>query len=66
MPGIFSYTAATNPAFVTGGTAGLAGDRGHAAPLPTAHAPAHNLSPAGEVGPVASRGESQAVWRIFS
>ena len=54
MPGIFSYTAATNPACATGGTAGPAGDRGHAAPL------------TGEVGPVASRGESQAVWRIFS
>lgn len=63
MPGIFSYAAATNPAMVT---AGLAGDRGHAAPLPAAHAPAHNLSRAGEVGPVASRGESQAFWRIFS
>lgn len=66
MPGIFSYAAATHPACVTGGTNGLAGDRGHAAPLPTAHAPAHNLFPAGEVGAVASRGESQAFWRIFS
>ena len=66
MPGIFSYAAATYPAMVTGGTDGLAADRGHAAPLPAAHAPAHNLSPAGEVGPVASRGESQAVGRIFS
>jgi len=66
MPGKYSYAAATHPAFVTGGTAGLAADRGSAAPLPAAHAPAHNLSPAGEVGPVASRGESQAFWRIFS
>lgn len=63
MPGIFSYAAATNPAFVTGG---LGADRGHAAPLPAAHAPANNLPLACEVGPVASRGESQAVWRIFS
>jgi hypothetical protein len=66
MPGIYSYAAATHPAFVTGGTAGLAADRGHAAPLPTGHAPAHNLFLAGEVGPVASRGESQAFWRVFS
>jgi hypothetical protein len=66
MPGIFSYAAATNPAIVTGGTAGLAADRGHAAPLPAAHAPANNLPLACEVGPVASRGESQEVWRIFS
>ena len=66
MPGIFSYAAATHPAFVTGGTDGPAADRGHAAPLPAAHAPAHNLPLAGEVGPVASRGESQAVGRIFS
>ena len=63
MPGIFSYAAATNPAMVTGG---LAGDRGHAAPLPAAHAPVHNLSPAGEVGAVASRGESRAFGRIGS
>jgi len=55
MPGIFSCTAATNPAFATGGTNG-----------PAALAPANNLPLAGEVGPVASRGESQAVWRIFS
>ena len=66
MPGIFSYTAATNPAFATGGTEGLAADRGYAAPLPAAHAPAHNLLLACEVGPVASRGESQEVWRNFS
>jgi hypothetical protein len=66
MPGIFSYAAATNPAFVIGGTNGPAGDRGYTVPLPAAHAPAHNLPPAGEVGPVASRGESQAFWRIFS
>jgi hypothetical protein len=66
MPGIISYTAATNPAIATGGTAGLAADQGHAAPLPAAHARAHNLPLAGEVGPVASRGGSQAVWRIFS
>ena len=66
MPGIFSYAAATNPAMVTGGTNGPAADRGHRAPLPPARAAAQNLSPAGEVGLVASRGESQAFWRIFS
>ena len=66
MPGIFSYTAATNPAFATGGTVGLATDRGHAAPLPAAHAPANNLPLACGVGPVARRGGSQAVRRIFS
>ncbi len=66
MPGIFSYAAAANPACVTGGTAGLAADRGHGAPLPSAHAPANTLLLAGGVGPVASRGESQAVGRIFS
>ena len=66
MPGIFSYTAATNPAFATGGGAGPAADRSHAAPLPAAQASAHNLSLAGEVGQVASRGKSQAVGRIFS
>ena len=66
MPGIFSYAAATNPAFVTGGTNGPAADRGHATFLPAAHAPAHNLFLAGDVGPVPSRGESQAVGRIFS
>ena len=61
MLGIFSYAAAPNPAFVTGGTAGLAADRGHAA-----HAPAPNLPLAYEVGPVASRGQSQEVWRMFT
>lgn len=66
MPGIFSYTAATNPASATGGSAGLGADRGQAAPLPAAHVPAHNLPLACEVGPVASRGESQAIWRVFS
>ena len=66
MPGIFSYTAATNPAFATGGTHGPAADRGHGGTLPAAHAPAHNLPLACEVGPVASRGESQEVWRMFS
>ena len=66
MPGIFSYAAATHPAFVTGGTDGLAADRGHAAPLPPAHAPAPTLPLACEVGPVASRGESQEVRRMFS
>jgi hypothetical protein len=66
MPGIFSYAAAADPAGVTGGTAGLAADRGHEALLPSAQAPAHTLLPAGGVGPVASRGESQAVGRIFS
>jgi len=66
MPGICAYAAATNPAIVTGGAAGLAADRGHAAPLPAAHAPAHNLPLAGEVDPAVSRGESQEVWRIFS
>jgi hypothetical protein len=66
MPGIFSYTAATNLAFATGGTAGLGADRGQAASLPPAQAAALNLSPAGEVGPVASQGESQAFWRVFS
>lgn len=54
MPGIFSYTAATNLACASGDTNGPAADRGHAAPL------------TGEVGAVASRGESQAVGRIFS
>jgi hypothetical protein len=66
MPGIFSYAAATHPAIVTGGTAGPAVDRGHAASLPAAHAPANNLPPACKVRPVARRGESQAVRRIFS
>ena len=66
MPGIFSYAADANPTGVTGGTAGLAADRGHGAPLPSAQAPANTLLLAGEVGPVASRGESQAVWRMFS
>jgi hypothetical protein len=66
MPGIFLYAAATHLAFVTGGTNGPAADRGHGAPLPPAHAPALNLPPAGEVGPVASRGESQEVRRMFS
>ena len=51
MPGIFSYAAATHPAIVTG---------------PAAQAPAHNLSLAGEVGQVASRGGLQAFGRIFS
>ena len=63
MPGIFSYTAAPNPTFLT---AGPAADRSHAAPLPAAQAPAHSLSLAGEVGQAASRGESQTVGRIFS
>jgi hypothetical protein len=66
MPGIFAYAAATNPAIVTGGTAGLAANRGHGAPLPVAHARAHNLTRGGQVGPVASRGESQKVGRMFS
>lgn len=66
MPGTFSYVAATHPAFLTGGTVGLTADRGQTASLPAAHAPAHNLSPAGEVGPVASRGASRAIWRMFS
>jgi hypothetical protein len=66
MPGTFSYASATNIVTVTGGTAGLAADRGHAAPLPAAHAPANNLPLACEVGSVTSRGESQDVWRIFS
>ena len=66
MPGIFSYAAATHPACATGGTNGPAADRGHVAPLPAAHAPAPNVPLAGEVGPVASRGESQTVRRIFS
>ena len=55
MPGIFSYAAATHPAIVTGGING-----------PAAYAPAHNLPLACEVGPVASRGKSQEVWRMFS
>jgi hypothetical protein len=66
MPGIFSDAAATNPTFATGDTAGLAGDRGHPASLPPAHAPANNLPLAGEVGQVASREESQDVRRILS
>jgi hypothetical protein len=66
MPGIFLYAGATNPATVTGGTNGPAADRGQTAPLPAAQAAAHNLSPGGEVGPVASRGESRAIGRIFS
>jgi hypothetical protein len=66
MPGIFSYAATTYPAMVTGGTNGPAADRGHGAPLLAAHAPAHNLSPAGEVAPVAGRGKSRAFGRIFS
>jgi hypothetical protein len=66
MPGIFSYAAATYPAFVTDGPNGPAADQGQAAFLPAAHAPANNLSLAGEVGPVARRGESRAFWRIFS
>jgi hypothetical protein len=66
MPGIFSYAAATHLAFVTGGTNGPAADRGYAASLPATHAPAHNLALAGEVGPAASRGKSQAFWRMFS
>ena len=65
MPGIFSYAAATNPAIVTGGPAG-GGGSGPGAPLPAAHAPANKLPLACEVGPVASRGESQEVWRMFS
>jgi hypothetical protein len=65
MPGKFSYTAAANPAFVTGGTAGPAAERGYAAPW-AAQAPAHNLALAGEVVPVASRGESHNVGRMFS
>lgn len=66
MPGIFSYVAATHRAIVTDGGAGPAADRSHAAPLPAAQAPAHNLSLAGEVGQGASRGGFQAVGRIFS
>jgi hypothetical protein len=66
MPGIYSYAAAADPASVTGVTAGLAADRGHEAILPSAQAPAHNLSLASEIGPAASRGESRAVWRTFS
>jgi hypothetical protein len=66
MPGIFSYTAVANPTLATGGAAGLAADRGYAAPLPAAHAPAHNLPLAGEVGPAASRGESRDVGGMFS
>jgi len=66
MPGIFSYAAATHPAIVTGGINGPAADRGQAAPLPAAHAPVHNLPLAGEVGPVASRGESRDVGGMFS
>lgn len=66
MPKIFACAAATHLAFVTGGAAGLAADRGHGAPLPPAQTPAPNLPLACEVGPVASRGESQEVWRIFS
>jgi hypothetical protein len=66
MPGICSYTAAINPAFATGVTAGLAADRGYAAPLPAAQAPASNLSLAGEIGQGASRMESQEAGRIFS
>lgn len=65
MPGICSYAAANRVLF-TGGAGGLAADGGHAAPLPAAHAPAHNLPLAGEIGPAASRGESQEVWRILS
>ena len=57
MPGIFSYAAATHPAFVTGGTNGPAADRGHAAPLPAAHAPAHNLSPGRRGWPGGKPGE---------
>jgi hypothetical protein len=63
MPGIFAYGAATHP---TSLTAGPAADRSHRAPLPAAQAPAHILSLAGEVGQVASRGESQTIGRIFS
>ena len=66
MPRIFSYTAATDLAFITDGGAGPAGDRSHAAPLPAAQASANNLPLAGEGGQGASRGESQAVGRIFS
>jgi hypothetical protein len=66
MPGTFSYVAATHRVGVTGVTAGLAADRGHGAPLPSAQAPAHNLPQSGEVAPAASRIESQAVGRIFS
>jgi hypothetical protein len=66
MPGIFSYAAATHSVCVTGGTAGVAADRGQGAPVPSAHASAHNLLPAGGVGPAASRGESQRVGRMFS
>jgi hypothetical protein len=66
MPGIFSYSAATHPAMVTGGAAGLAADRGHGAPLPAAQAAASNSFLAGEGGPVANREQSQTVGRIFS
>ena len=66
MPGTFSHTAATNPAFATGTTGGLAAAPDYPASLPAAQAPAPNLSLAGEVGQVASRGESQAAGRIFS
>lgn len=64
MPGIVTYAGATNPAMVTGGARGPAADGGQAAP--PARAAAHNLSPAGEAGAVASRGESQTIGRIFS
>jgi hypothetical protein len=66
MPGIFSSAAATHPAMVTGGAKGPAADRGQAASLPSAQAAAHKPSPAGEVGPVASRAGSHEFWRIFS
>ena len=62
MPGKFSYTAATH---LASGTAGLAADRGYATPW-AAQAPAHNLPLAGEVVPVASRGESHNFGRMFS
>ena len=66
MPGIFSYGPATHPAMVTGGADGPAADRGHAAPLPSAQAPANSLLLACEAGPVARRGESRAFGRIGS
>ena len=62
MPGIFSYAARehTLAAIVTGGGAGPA------AALPPAQAPGHDLSLTGEIGPMASRGESHNVGRMFS
>jgi len=66
MPGIFSYAATTHSACVTGGTAGVAADRGQGAPVPSARARAYNLLLGGAVGPAASQGEFQAVGRMFS